>query len=605
MEMSDLSSAELTPSADQNATVSVMTETEKNTEATDNRHMTRVEILERLTEISASDDPISRDEVSRLKQAFVNERRNELTRLQQEHEATPGNEYTPFEAPVDTLEPPFMALVEMIKEKKARQVAALEQEQRNNLARKQEIIDQLTSMADDADNINRHYPRFRELSQEFKETGEVTPSEQTQIWRNFQAAVEHFYDQLKVNIELRDYDFKKNLEQKELIIAEATKLNELEDIITAYQRLQELHDKWRETGPVARELRDEIWTRFKDSTSVIYKRYQTFFEERKAREQENEAQKTELCQRIENLDIAAAKSAAAWDKLTKEVLAAQEDWKKVGFASRKTNNALFVRFRKACDEFFTAKAAFFKSMRDSHTEKLNLKTALCEKAEALMESTDWKTTADKITALQKEWKSIGPVERRYSDAIWERFQKACDTFFERRKKNASGQRKAEHSALKAKQAILDRLQQMADDNEADRTESIKELRSLQTQWQETGHVPFRDKDKINESYRNLVNTLRDKLDVNETRSKMASFTASLENISTDSSKLYRERERIARFLEQKRAEIKTYENNIGFLSISSKSGNSLLRDMENRINRLKDDQRQLEEKLKLIDEKIK
>lgn len=607
MELSDNSSAELKQSQELAINEPATTETDTTTgnEGQEKHHMTRVEILERLTEISASDETVSRDEVSRLKQAFVNERRNELMILQEAHEADPSNSEVPFEAPADTLEPPFMALVELIKEKKARQVAALEEAQRANLARKKEIIDELTSMADDTDNINRHYQRFRELSQEFKDSGEVPATEQTQIWRNYQTAVEHFYDQLKVNMELRDYDFKKNLEQKELIIAESVKLNELDDIITAYQRLQELHDKWRLTGPVARELREDVWNRFKDATQVIYKRYQAYFEERKARELQNETLKTALCERVESLDIQSAQSATAWDRLTKEILAAQNDWKKVGFASKKVNNTLFTRFRKACDDFFAAKAAFFKGLRETHADNLARKTALCEKAESLMENSDWKNTADKISELQKEWKTIGPVERRYSDAIWERFQKACDTFFARRKQNTSDQRRAEHSAFKAKQAIIARLQQMADDTELVRADGIKELRELQNQWQEAGHVPFRDKDKVNEPYRQLVNTLRDKLDINESRAKMASFTSNLESISGDNAKLYHERERTARFLEQKRSEIKTYENNIGFLSISSKSGNSLLRDMENRINRLKDEQRQLEEKLRLIDDKLK
>ena len=457
-------------------------------------------------------------------------------------------------------------------------------------------------MAEDTDNVNRHYPRFRELSQEFKNLGEVPATDITDIWRSYQAAVERFYDQLKVNKDLRDYDFKKNLEQKQLLIDEAEKLVAEHDVITAFRRLQELHEKWREIGPVAKEIREEIWNKFKDASAAINKRYQAFFEERKARERENETAKTAICERIEALDFSSLKSHAAWEQMTREILAAQEDWKKLGFASKKVNNSLFARFRETCDRFFAKKAEYFKSIRDVHATNLEKKTALCERAEALKDSTDWKKTGDEFIALQKEWKSVGPVDKKHSDAIWHRFLEACDYFFDNRKKATSGVRKTEHANLKQKQEIIESLKAIGDDME--REEAIKRVRELMNQWQQVGHVPYKDKDKVYDTYRAIVNELYDKLDIKEVRAGMDKFANSINDISNDENKLYRERERLVRAFEQKRNELKTYENNLGFFNVKSKSGNSLLRDMERKVQRIKDELSSLEEKIKLIDSKL-
>ena len=457
-------------------------------------------------------------------------------------------------------------------------------------------------MAEDTDNVNRHYPRFLELSQEFKSLGEVPATDITDIWRSYQAAVERFYDQLKVNKDLRDYDFKKNLEQKQLLIDEAEKLVDEHDVITAFRRLQELHEKWREIGPVAKEIREDIWNKFKDASAAINKRYQAFFEERKARERENETAKTAICERIEALDFSSLKSHAAWEQMTREILAAQEDWKKLGFASKKVNNSLFARFRETCDRFFAKKAEYFKSIRDVHATNLEKKTALCERAEALKDSTDWKKTGDEFVALQKEWKSVGPVDKKHSDAIWHRFLEACDYFFDNRKKATSGVRKTEHANLKQKQEIIESLKAIGTDT--DRDEAIKRVRELMNQWQQTGHVPYKEKDKVYDTYRAIVNDLYDKLDIKEVRAGMDKFANSINDMSNDENKLHRERERLVRAFEQKRNELKTYENNLGFFNVKSKSGNSLLRDMERKVQRIKDELSSLEEKIKLIDSKL-
>lgn len=566
------------------------------------KQMTKDEIVDALEAISQKDGAeINRDEVAHLKQVFYAIRKNELLQEKQEF-LDKGNEESAFAPMPDALEEKMHGLLNVIKEKKAEFMAAQDAERKANLEKKLAIIDELIKMADDTDNVNRHFARFRELTNEFKTVGEVPATDMTEVWRNYQAAVERFYDQLKVNKDLRDYDFKKNLDQKQMLIAEAEKLGEEADVITAFRRLQELHEKWREIGPVAKELRDEIWNKFKDASAVVNKKYQTFFEARKARERENEDKKTAICERIEALDFASLKSHAAWEQMTKEILAAQDDWKKLGFASKKVNNALFARFRKTCDEFFAKKAEYFKAIRDSHSSNLEKKTALCERAEALKDSTDWRKTGDEFVAMQKEWKTIGPVDKKYSDAVWKRFLEACDYFFEQRKKATSGTRKSEHANLKAKHEIIESLK--AIDENLKREDAVKKVRELMAQWQQVGHVPFKEKDKVYEAYRAVVNELYDKLDMKENRAQMANFANSIEEIGNDENRLYRERERLTRAYEQKRNELKTYENNLGFFNVKSKGGNSLLHDTERKMQRIKDELASLQEKIKIIDSKL-
>lgn len=566
------------------------------------KQMTKDEIVDALEAISQKDGAeINRDEVAHLKQVFYAIRKNELLQEKQEF-LDKGNEESAFAPMPDALEEKMHGLLNVIKEKKAEFMAAQDAERKANLEKKLAIIDELIKMADDTDNVNRHFARFRELTNEFKTVGEVPATDMTEVWRNYQASVERFYDQLKVNKDLRDYDFKKNLDQKQMLIAEAEKLGEEADVITAFRRLQELHEKWREIGPVAKELRDEIWNKFKDASAVVNKKYQTFFEARKARERENEDKKTAICERIEALDFASLKSHAAWEQMTKEILAAQDDWKKLGFASKKVNNALFARFRKTCDEFFAKKAEYFKAIRDSHSSNLEKKTALCERAEALKDSTDWRKTGDEFVAMQKEWKTIGPVDKKYSDAVWKRFLEACDYFFEQRKKATSGTRKSEHANLKAKHEIIESLK--AIDENLKREDAVKKVRELMAQWQQVGHVPFKEKDKVYEAYRAVVNELYDKLDMKENRAQMANFANSIEEIGNDENRLYRERERLTRAYEQKRNELKTYENNLGFFNVKSKGGNSLLHDTERKMQRIKDELASLQEKIKIIDSKL-
>lgn len=555
-----------------------------------------LEALAMLAEKSAAE--VGRDDVARIKQQFYAIRKVELEKEKAEF-IEKGNEEAAFAAMPDETEEKFKELLGVIKEKKAALIAEQEAERQKNYERKNQIIEEIKALAADTDNVNKTFPQFKELQQEFKTVGEVSPTVVTEQWKQYQDAVESFYDQLKINKELRDYDFKKNLDTKQLLCEEAEKLDNEKDVVVAFKRLQELHDKWRETGPVAKEIREEIWTRFKDASAVINKKYQAFFEERKSREQANENAKTEICERIEALDFDSLKSYVAWDEMTKTILEAQEDWKKLGYASKKMNNALFARFRETCDKFFEKKAAYFKNIKDDFAANLEKKIALCEKAEALKDSTDWKKTTDELVALQKEWKTIGAVAKKHSDAVWKRFLAACDYFFEEKKKQTSGVRQTEQANLKLKKEVIAKLGEITE--ETPREEAIKQVKELMAQWQQVGHVPYRDKDKVYEAYRTKVDELYKRLDMRGSQARMASFEESVNGMSGDENKLYRERERLMRSYEQKRNELNTYENNLGFFNSKSKSGESMLRELERKIQRIKEDLTTLEQKIKVID----
>jgi hypothetical protein len=544
---------------------------------------------------------ISREDVSRLRQQYASLRKaqSEAARAQFIEQ---GGDPEQFVSQPDDNEDEFKRILNDIKDKKAAHLAALEAERAANLDRKNAIIDEILSLADDTDNVNRTFPRYRELQDQFNAIGEVPAPEETGVWKRFQDARERYSDNLKINKELRDYDFKKNLEQKELLISEAAKLNDEKDIIVAFKRLQELHAKWREIGPVAKELREEVWQRFKDASLDINKRYQTHFEERKAREAENEAGKTAICERVEALDFSQLKSFAAWDQMTQELKKAQEDWKKLGYASRKMNNALFNRFRATCDTFFVLKAAYFKNVKEELARNLARKNELVEKAEALKDSTDWKKTTEALVALQKEWKTIGTVAKKHSDNVWRRFQQACDHFFEQKKAATSGVRQTEQANLQAKRDLIKELDKIT--AETPKADAVALINDLQERWKLVGHVPFREKDKVYEAFRTRINEVRTQFDLNERRNRMERFENAINEAGDDENKLLRERERQMRLLDNRRAELRTYENNLGFLSAKSKSGNSLVHDFERKIERLKADITSLEDKINLIDSKL-
>ena len=461
----------------------------------------------------------------------------------------------------------------------------------------------MKSITADSDNINKQYTRFQELQQAFKEPCDLPSAAVSGLWKSFQTCVENFYDLLKINKELRDYDFKKNLEQKTALCEAAEALLTNDDVVAAFKQLQLLHDEWRGIGPVAKELREELWNRFKDASTEVNKRYQNFFEARKEVERKNEEAKTALCEEIEAIDMNALNSFAQWDEATKHVLDLQSRWKTLGFASRKMNNLLFERFRKTCDEFFARKAEYFKTVKEKMAANLEKKKALCEKAEALKDSTDWKATTDVFVALQKEWKTIGPVAKKHSDAIWKRFVTACDYFFAQKNSQLASTRQTEQENLEKKRDIIARLK--AIDESVGPAEAEKTVRELMAQWSTIGYVPFKEKDKIYKEYQAQLDILFARLNMTETRNRLSNFSASVQQMADGNhDKLYREREKLLRMYDQKKAELQTYENNIGFLNISSKKSSGLLKEMERKMQKIREEMQLIEQKVQLIDKNL-
>lgn len=556
-----------------------------------------VEVLQNLAQ-----QPVNevKEDVVRVRVAFAAIRKEELAK-EKEAFIAKGNEEAAFAPAADELEEQFKSLYAEIKEKRAAYNAAQDALKAENLAKKREIISKINEIAEDADNVNRQYSTVQQLQQDFKAIGEVPSENDTEVWKAYQVAVERFYDLLKMNKELRDYDFKKNLEQKQALCAEAEALDEEADIVDAFKKLQQLHISWREIGPVSKEIREELWTRFKNASAVINKKYQSFFEERKANEKKNAEGKEALCVKIEAISTDNLKTYAAWDEATKAIIGLQEEWKKLGFASRKVNTELFARFRKSCDEFFAKKAEFFKRMKDELAANLAKKIELCEKAEALKDSTEWKKTTDALIALQKEWKTVGPVVKKHSDAVWKRFIAACDAFFEEKKKQNVNVHSVEHENLKQKKEIIAQINSILENKDAE--DAPNKVRELMKKWQEVGHVPYKEKDKVYAEYKAAIDKAFEQLDMKAKKARMANFANSISQMS-DTGKVYHERERLVRAYEMKSQELKTYENNLGFFNAQSKSGNSLVKEMERKIANIKEEIAMLEQKIKLIDEKI-
>ena len=533
------------------------------------------------------------------------QRKNEIEEAHRKYDEKTDGEKGEFQIPFDSLEDTLKGLLNVFKEKKAAYIEAIEKEKEENLARKHAILDEIKGYLQDPDNIGKYYNDFKERQQAFKEIVNVPASAVSELWKNFQTYSENFYDLLKIHKELRDYDFKKNLEQKISLCEQAEALAENTDILDAFKTLQSLHEEWRGIGPVAKEMREEIWNRFKEASTVINKRHQQYFETIKATEQANEQSKIALCEEIEAIDLSSLQSFSAWDEMTKKVLDMQERWKAVGFASRKVNAQLFERFRKSCDLFFSRKADYYKSVKDTMSVNLEKKRALCEQAEALKESTDWRAVSDKLTQLQKEWRTIGAVPRKYSDTVWKRFTEACDYFFERKKQEFASKRSEEQDNLSAKQAVIEKLN--AIDETLDKNEGLVQVRALMAEWAAIGHVPFKEKDKLRKQYQTALDSHFKRWNMKETRNRLDAFSNTVEELASSDqaqNKLYRERERLMRAYEGLKNNLQTYQNNMGFLNVSSKSGNKMIEDLERKIEKLKDDMQLIAQKIGLIDEKL-
>ncbi len=555
----------------------------------------KAELVDMMREAAARPIEEVKDEVQAIKAAFFALRREEIAKEKEEFLAN-GNEESDFTAKEDPDENNLKELLNVLKERRTEFNAAQEANREANLEKKRQIIALINEIANDPDNINRQFNRVKQLQQEFKDAGEVPATADTEVWKEFQRATERFYDVLKMNKELRDYDFKKNLELKQQLCEDAEALDEESDVVAAFRKLQEMHNEWREIGPVAKELREELWARFKAASSAINKKYQAFFEARKSKEKENADAKTELCEKIEQIKTDDLKTYSQWDEVTKQIIALQEDWKKLGYASRKANAALFARFRKSCDDFFSKKAEFFKSMKEELTSNLAKKIDLCERAEALMDSTEWKEATDKFVEMQKEWKTIGPVVKKQSDVVWKRFIAACDHFFEQKKKQNVNVHAVEHENLKAKKDVIATLKATIEEAGENAAQTV---RDLMERWQSIGHVPFKEKDKIYAQYRELIDKAFETLNMRGPRYSDSAPRSGGRQSGSDRG--LSERDRLVRTYEQRMSELKTFENNMGFLTANTKSGNSLVQEMERRIARLKEEIAELEQRIKELD----
>ena len=565
--------------------------------------LTKEEILAKLKEVVADVENVAKPEIDGLKQSFYklhNAEQDAARKLFIENGGAAEN----FVPQTDCVEEEFKNIMSVIKEKRSALTAELEKQKEMNLQVKLSIIEELKELVESPDDANKSYTEFKKLQQQWNEVKLVPQAKVNELWKNYQLYVEKFYDLLKLNNEFREYDFKKNLEIKTHLCEAAEKLADEADVVSAFHQLQKLHQEFRDTGPVAKELRDEIWARFKAASTTVNRRHQQHFEALKEVEQHNLDQKTVICEIIEAIDYKELTNFASWESKTQEVIALQNKWKTIGFAPQKMNVKIFERFRKACDEFFRKKGEFFKSLKEGMNENLEKKRALCEKAEALKDSTDWKATADELTKLQKEWKTIGPVAKKYSDAVWKRFISACDYFFEQKNKATSSQRSVEQENLEKKKNIIEKLN--AIDDQMDTEGATQLVRDLMKEWNGVGHVPFKEKDRIYKQYHSQIDKLFERFNISASNKKLSNFKSTISSIQEGSPQaLYREREKLVRAFDNMKNELQTYENNLGFLTTSSKKGNSLLTEINRKVEKLKADIELVKEKIKVVDENIK
>ena len=561
-------------------------------------YKTKKEVVERLKEIAESDENPSKEEIDLLKTVFYKLHITERETRLKEYIDGGGNPET-YQVLPDEDEETFKAQMAIIREKRAQIMQQQEAEKQANLEKKLEIIEKIKAMATSPDEAGKTYNEFKELQQQWKDIKNVPADKANELWRNYQLYVEQYYDLLKLNSEAREYDFKKNLELKTKLCEAAENLANEEDVISAFHQLQELHQQYREIGPVAKELREEIWARFKAASTVINKRHQQHFEDLRSKEEENLQRKTALCEKVEELCKVENKGAADWEKRSKEIIDIQNEWKTIGFAPQKMNVKIFERFRAACDDFFGRKAEYFKELKAAFAENIEKKKALVEKAQALADSTDWKATSDKLIALQKEWKTVGAVPKKLGDQLWQDFLTACNKFFEARNAAGAGQRNEEHANLEKKQSIIEQLKALAE-NAADATR--EKVQALTEEYNKVGHVPYKEKDKLYEAYHEVLDRIYKELNISTKRRRLNDFKANIKNVAKRGEEaLDNERGRLARRFEQLKQEIQTYENNLGFLNASSEKGNSLIDEMNRKVQRLHDDLELVRQKIKAID----
>lgn len=562
-------------------------------------YASKKEIVERIKEIAHGEENPDKDEVDYLKTVFY---KMHIAEREAAYKAfvESGADPTTFQILPDEDEEVFKAEMGIVKERRAKIFREQEEEKEANLKRKLEIIEKIKTMVGSPEEANKSYQEFKTLQQEWKEIRNIPAAKVSELWRNYQLYVEQFYDMLKLNSEAREYDFKKNLEKKTHLCEAAERLADEPDTISAFHQLQKLHQEYRETGPVAKELREEIWNRFKAASTVINKRHQQYFDDIRKREEDNLTRKTALCERIEALIAEPNKNFADWEKHTKEIIDIQTEWKTIGFAPQKMNVKIFERFRESCDKFFSAKTEYFKALKETYKANADKKRALIEKAKELKDSTEWKKTSDKLIALQKEWKTIGVVPKKLGDQLWEEFLSTCNAFFDARNKAGAGQRSEEHANLEKKRGVIAQLKQLAEEAQDDVQQTVQKLVE---EYNGIGHVPFKEKDKLYDEYHSVLDEIYKKLHINVTRKRLNNFKNKLKNVAEQGGNaLDNERARLMRQYEQLKNEAQTYENNLGFLNASSKKGNSLIDEMNRKVQKLKDEIALVRDKIKAIDQ---
>ena len=561
-------------------------------------YATKQEVLERVKEIARSAEAPNKEELDHLKTTFYKIHLAERDAQTKEY-LEKGGDPEKFVLLPDDTEEAFKAEMQIIKEKRAKIFLEQEEEKQENLAKKLEIIEKIKAMATSPEEANQSYNDFKALQQEWKDIKAVPADKANELWRNYQLYVEQFYDLLKLNSEAREYDFKKNLEAKTALCEAAEKLDEEPDVISAFHQLQDLHQQYREIGPVAKELREQIWSRFKAASTVINKKHQQYFEDIRAKEEKNLEQKTALCEKLEAIDLDAIKTAAQWEATTKEVIAMQQEWREIGFAPQKMNVKIFERFRNINDVFFSKKAEFFKELKSQYSDNLEKKQELVKKAQELADSTEWKKTGDKIIALQKEWKTVGVVPRKQGELLWKDFLDACNKFFEARNKANAGTRNTEHGNLAKKREVVAKLKELLENP----VENVQQaLQKLTEEYNSIGHVPFKEKDNIYKEYHAVLDKIYKDLHISNAKRRLDNFKSNLKNVAEKGSDaLDNERGRLLRRYDQLRSDITTYENNLGFLNAASKKGNSLVEEMNRKVQKLKDDLELVKQKIKAID----
>ena len=561
-------------------------------------YKTKKEVVERLKEIAASDENPDKDEIDLLKTVFYKLHITEREARMKEY-IDGGGDPEAYQIMPDEDEETFKQQMAIVREKRARIFQQQEAEKQANLEKKLEIIEKIKAMATSPDEANKSYNEFKELQQQWKDIKNVPADRASELWRNYQLYVEQFYDLLKLNSEAREYDFKKNLETKTKLCEAAEKLADEEDVISAFHQFQELHQQYRETGPVAKELREQIWTRFKAASTVINKRHQQHFEDLRSKEEENLTLKTALCEKVEEISKQENKTASDWEKRSKEIIDIQNQWKTIGFAPQKMNVKIFERFRAACDDFFGRKSEFFKEMKQAYAANIEKKKALVEKAQALADSTDWKVTSDKLINLQKEWKTIGVVPKKIGDQLWHDFLNACNKFFEARNAANAGARNEERENLEKKRSIIEQIKALV----ADTANATREkVQALTDEYNKVGHVPYKEKDALYAAYHEALDAIYKELNISNKRRRLDDFKSNIRNMAKrGEDAIDNERGRLTRRFEQLKQEIQTYENNLGFLNASSKKGNSLIDEMNRKVQKLRDDLELVRQKIKAID----